>query len=690
MTEAGAAARSYELSPAVVGYVLRYLLDSARAARSARQQLLAQGGDGAANAAAAGEYASATSMLRAAMTLASMIAGCAPSMVAPHLERLMEALATAHDELGDAWAVRYGCALLQQLAPQVKALPLPAAKRVFALLARVLLAPSALPEANWYSAAEAAVAALYTVHPKPGQLMAPILAALSKSALPGAAAMAAAAEGGEGNPTAPPGAAAMASCQPLGHFVFVLGHAALHHLLLIDNLSKAVRQARSAKEKAGLAAAEEAAAHRLAAAAAPTGKGRKAAQPAAAAAAAAAAEADDIASQVGFGTAAADAALDLLKEAVEGEIMAGSSMVGCWGGLVAALAAKPSALAAHPLLRASVLLALPKLMALEASFCEAHMPLLFRLLGHAGLEPGVRNNLVIALGDLAFRFPNVLEPWTGHMYAPLKDGEPGIRKTAIMVLSHLILNDMMKVKGHIAKIALCLIDADQDIAKWAQVGFAQGLTRIAACSLRCFACSALLLAQAAKTPRRPLLLPPLLLLLLPPRRLCLAAPLPLPLRSPPFCSPTFRFPPPDDIRPPHGTQVFFTTLSKKAHRAGNIIYTLLPDMLSMLSAEPSLGPQGFATIMQLLLGFIKQDKYSDSLKEKLCVRFEAVTDPVEWGNLVSSCQEQPKSENCRCHFWQSLAFRAATAAAPWVPTRRPLALLAIDGASACCVANEAF
>ena len=32
----------------------------------------------------------------------------------------------------------------------------------------------------------------------------------------------------------------------------------------------------------------------------------------------------------------------------------------------------------------------------------------------------------------------------------------GVRKNALMVLTHLILNDMMKVKGHIARMAMCL------------------------------------------------------------------------------------------------------------------------------------------------------------------------------------------------------------------------------------------
>ena len=47
----------------------------------------------------------------------------------------------------------------------------------------------------------------------------------------------------------------------------------------------------------------------------------------------------------------------------------------------------------------------------------------------------------------------------------------GVKRTALMVLSHLILNDMMKVKGHIARIALCLQDPDASIASMAQLFF---------------------------------------------------------------------------------------------------------------------------------------------------------------------------------------------------------------------------
>ncbi len=39
----------------------------------------------------------------------------------------------------------------------------------------------------------------------------------------------------------------------------------------------------------------------------------------------------------------------------------------------------------------------------------------------------------------------------------------GVRRTCLTVLSHLILNDMMKVKGHIAGVALLLLEEDAEV-----------------------------------------------------------------------------------------------------------------------------------------------------------------------------------------------------------------------------------
>ena len=54
---------------------------------------------------------------------------------------------------------------------------------------------------------------------------------------------------------------------------------------------------------------------------------------------------------------------------------------------------------------------------ITTAFCWSHVC--------RSVEPSVRSNLVIALGDLAFRFPNLLEPWTERIYGPLSDPDNG-------------------------------------------------------------------------------------------------------------------------------------------------------------------------------------------------------------------------------------------------------------------------
>ncbi len=55
-------------------------------------------------------------------------------------------------------------------------------------------------------------------------------------------------------------------------------------------------------------------------------------------------------------------------------------------------------------------------MSVSYALCEQYLPLVITALES---EPSsrVRSSLIIGLGDLAFRFPNAVEPWTAHLYA---------------------------------------------------------------------------------------------------------------------------------------------------------------------------------------------------------------------------------------------------------------------------------
>ena len=92
----------------------------------------------------------------------------------------------------------------------------------------------------------------------------------------------------------------------LSRLFFVLGAAAMQHLVQVERLSKAITARRGAAQKAALQEAEAAAAGGRG------GKGQGSA--------AGGAGKDDIAAQLGVGSVAADAELDLLTLEVEHQV----------------------------------------------------------------------------------------------------------------------------------------------------------------------------------------------------------------------------------------------------------------------------------------------------------------------------------------------------------------------------------
>ena len=60
----------------------------------------------------------------------------------------------------------------------------------------------------------------------------------------------------------------------------------------------------------------------------------------------------------------------------------------------------------------------------------------------------------------------------------LRDESTPVRKNTLLVLSHLILNDMIKVKGQISEMATCIIDDNAQIAGLARVFFTDLAKRV--------------------------------------------------------------------------------------------------------------------------------------------------------------------------------------------------------------------
>jgi condensin complex subunit 1 len=275
---------------------------------------------------------------------------------------------------------------------------------------------------EWFAAAEEAVAALFVMAPEPEVACAEIIRGMYSHTL---------------------GDTSVADCHPLrlARFFHVLGHIALKLLVYSEALSGAVRRGTA---KRTLKKQEEADKMKA------NGAQRSSQE-------------EDIEAELGM-----DAELEAESERKVAEIaekeIVGRGLLNVFGSVLVRVVANEGNLFNVSLLRQTSTLALCKFMCVSCSFCEMHLPVIFTALANAPADDlTLRANAVIALGDLAFRFPNEVEPYTPRMYAFLRDSSTKVRRHTLMVLTHLILNDMVKVKGQVCEIALCLRDDDQRI-----------------------------------------------------------------------------------------------------------------------------------------------------------------------------------------------------------------------------------
>lgn len=101
-------------------------------------------------------------------------------------------------------------------------------------------------------------------------------------------------------------------------------------------------------------------------------------------------------------------------------------------------------------------------MTVSSKFCEKFMPFVMNIL-QKNHNIKIKCNIIIGLSDLTFRFPNIIEPWTPHIFSTLYDQNDEIRLTAVKMISHLILNEMIRVKSQISDLAICIVDQNDNI-----------------------------------------------------------------------------------------------------------------------------------------------------------------------------------------------------------------------------------
>jgi condensin complex subunit 1 len=295
---------------------------------------------------------------------------------------------------------------------------------------------------TWFSAAEQALNTLFALHANPETITATIIQRMTGVVFPqdGTASVPPTPQSARSPSSAAVERVALAAPAALARLFFVVGHVCIKMLAHLEETEMRLKRFRSAQRTA----------RNEASGGQESSSGKSAIE-------------EELAMN-----ASEDYEFELLKEQGERQLVT-TGLLGAFAPMIAKVCKNPRRFA-HRGLQQSAVLALCKFMCINVDFCEAHLRLLFTVLQQAA-APSVRANVIIALGDMAFRFPNLLEPWSKHMFGRLRDNDAGVRKNTLMVLTHLIINDMMKVKGPVAEIAKCLEDKEPKIADLARVFF---------------------------------------------------------------------------------------------------------------------------------------------------------------------------------------------------------------------------
>ncbi|KAG7094848.1 hypothetical protein E1B28_005656 [Marasmius oreades] len=408
---------------------------------------------------------------RGAIIIIGMMALAKRSVLADRVETMLKVGLGALGK-ADLTLARYTCVALQRLngsAKKVKGslhnktLRLPMDNAVFRKLQEVIERPCRSKE--WFGVAEQAINTIYALGEHPDRLCNDIIKKLTFRAFtPRNRTSGAEQTQANGDPDAmdqdhpedvsqtsdqPPSQAgkddSLGDAFELSQLLFVVGHIAIKHIAFLEIVEREWKRQKDEKQ-----AAEKAArgAHN-------TNKDGE--------------ELDQVAGN------AEDEIGDRVQEIREHELLEGGSLLALFGPMLVHICGSPHKFK-NPTLRAAATLSLSKFLCVSSSFCENNHRLLFKIL-ETSKNASIRSNVVIGLGDVAVSFNSIIDENSNELYKGLSDKDPVVKKNTLMVLTHLILNGMVKVKGQLGEMAKCLQDEDPRIADLAKLFFTELSTK---------------------------------------------------------------------------------------------------------------------------------------------------------------------------------------------------------------------
>ena len=378
-----------------------------------------------------------TEQRRGAIIVLGMLAKETRQVVADRVPLLMK-IGLGDYGVHDPLLARYTCIALQKLGPvkKMKGVAPDESYRftthhaLFKKFKEVLVRPSA--SMDWFGMAEQAIATIYVLADQPDRICSSLIKHLTRRAF-----IQTSTEADIKVPKVSTNAFDMAK------LLFVVGHVAVKQIAHMEKVEYELKN-RKPVEKA--AASKKTLAEE---------------------------DADDLDQVVG---SCEDDIGETVAYIREEELLYGDeAILSTFGPLVIRICSEPQSFP-NPILQRMAVLALCKFMCVSEKFCDTNLQLLFTILEKSS-DATSRSNIIIALGDMVVCFNNLIDQNISYLYNRLHDSDRTVKKNALMVLTHLILNGMVKVKGQISEMAKCMEDQDVRISDLARLFFSELATK---------------------------------------------------------------------------------------------------------------------------------------------------------------------------------------------------------------------
>ena len=406
------------------------------------------------------------SQRRGAILVLGMLAVADPQIVTQEIETMLRIGLSTHGRSDFALA-KYTCVALSRMMPMTRKAKdqkasfarLPNDHAVLQRLAAIMRILSSSKE--WYGVAEQAIGAIYTLSKHPDVLCSQIVRDKTKSVFARQSSVQPEVKQEDGTQLSDQDKQPHESSSEsqdeeqqlkpehaLAQLLFILGHVAIKQIVHLElcELDFKKRKAERDKEK-----------------------------PAAATQMKKDASVDEMELDLIGGTTEDDFT-EAMNHIREREILYGeTSLLSNFGPLVTEVCSNSTAYADENL-QAVAAICLAKLMCVSSEYCEKNLPLLITILERSR-DPITRSNVVIALGDMAVCFNNLIDENTDFLYRRLSDQDTSVRRTCLMTLTFLILAGQVKVKGQLGEMAKCLEADDRRIADLSRMFFTELATK---------------------------------------------------------------------------------------------------------------------------------------------------------------------------------------------------------------------